>query len=239
MTSSRHPKGRVTRTVALGLLAALGAGLAAGCNRTTTSSIDVADYDYRKRHPILIAEEPETLTLPIGMKAGELSPEIARAIEGFVRDYRESGTGFLTIQVPSGSANEVAALNAGRAAQAIVVQSGVPASLVRFAPYRVGDHAKLGAVQLTFLKLKATTPECGVWPEDAGAEAANRDYFNFGCAYQQNLAAMVANPADLVRPRAEDPANGARRSKVIQDYSQGKETKSESTLNGGNDISEF
>ena len=31
----------------------------------------------------------------------------------------------------------------------------------------------------------------------------NRPYWNLGCANQRNLAAMVANPADLVQPRGE------------------------------------
>jgi type IV pilus biogenesis protein CpaD/CtpE len=41
---------------------------------------------------------------------------------------------------------------------------------------------------------------------------------------------MVANPADLVRPREMAPANGARRAKVITNYSKGEETKSATTL---------
>jgi len=34
----------------------------------------------------------------------------------------------------------------------------------------------------------------------------NKSYYNFGCAYQRNMAAMVDNPADLVQPRPETPA---------------------------------
>jgi type IV pilus biogenesis protein CpaD/CtpE len=41
---------------------------------------------------------------------------------------------------------------------------------------------------------------------------------------------MVANPADLVAPQPMSPASGARRAKVITDYSDGAETKSDTTL---------
>ena len=56
--------------------------------------------------------------------------------------------------------------------------------------------------------------------------STTRSYHNFGCAAQQNLAAMVANPADLIRPQPMAPANGARRAKVITDYGAGRQTPS-------------
>jgi pilus assembly protein CpaD len=58
----------------------------------------------------------------------------------------------------------------------------------------------------------------------------NRDFFenqppwNFGCATQRNLAAMVDNPADLVQPRGETPASEMRRTTVGAAYQQGKPT---------------
>jgi pilus assembly protein CpaD len=38
----------------------------------------------------------------------------------------------------------------------------------------------------------------------------NKPYYNFGCAYQRNLAAMVDNPSDLVQPRPKRPPIRAR-----------------------------
>jgi pilus assembly protein CpaD len=58
----------------------------------------------------------------------------------------------------------------------------------------------------------------------------NRGYFenqppwNFGCASQRNLAAMVDNPADLVQPRAETPAYTMRRTTVVEKYRAGTST---------------
>lgn len=224
---------RLKRALPGTLAALLAAALAAACE-TRNTAVHMSDHDYRQRHPILIAEDPEVLDIEVGMKAGELSPPIARAIRGFVADWRRNGTGAVTIQVPSASANETAAAEAAHAARRILLQAGVPPSHLRVAPYHFGDLGGTAPLRLSFLKLKAVAPQCGLWPEDTSTEPQNRNYFNFGCANQANTAAMVADPGDFVAPRALDPANGARRAKVVTDYSQGRDTKSDTTLIGNN-----
>lgn len=226
------------RRAALCGAALLLAAVSAGCSTTGTSDVNLADHDYRLRHPIMISNAPEVLDIRVGMSGPALSPEIEAAVREYVRGYQRDGTGSLTIQVPTASANEVAAASTGRAVHYALVRAGVPRASIVVAPYHVGDHAKVASLRLSYLRVKATTPECGIWPDTAPADYRNKDYHNFGCASQQNLAAMVANPADLVSPRPLSPANGARRAKVITDYSQGAETKSSGTLNiddlGGN-----
>ena len=50
----------------------------------------------------------------------------------------------------------------------------------------------------------------------------NVHYWNFGCASQRNLAAMVENPADLVQPRGETPPYTGRRTTVLDKYHRGE-----------------
>jgi pilus assembly protein CpaD len=197
-----------------------------GCTTTATSDVNPADFNYRERHPILLSEEPEVLDLRVGMNGPALSPEIEAAIRDYVAEYRADGTGAITIQVPVGSANEVAAASTGRAVHYALVRAGVPQSHVDIAPYHVGDHSEVAALRVSYLRVKAVVPRCGIWPERSPNDFRNSDSYNFGCASQQNLAAMVADPADFVRPHPMAPANGARRAKVITDYSTGAETKS-------------
>ena len=52
----------------------------------------------------------------------------------------------------------------------------------------------------------------------------NQPYWNFGCAMQRNLAAMVDNPADLVQPRGEIPPYAPRRSVVLDKWHKGQTT---------------
>jgi pilus assembly protein CpaD len=67
-----------------------------------------------------------------------------------------------------------------------------------------------------------------LWPEDLGPSILNRrssenkDYYNFGCSTQRNLAAMIDNPADLVQPRPETPAYTARRNVAFERYRRGE-----------------
>jgi Pilus biogenesis CpaD protein (pilus_cpaD)/Pilus formation protein N terminal region len=50
----------------------------------------------------------------------------------------------------------------------------------------------------------------------------NRPYYNFGCASQRNLAAMVANPHDMVQPRAETPPWTAKRTFGTEKWRKGE-----------------
>jgi len=73
-------------------------------------------------------------------------------------------------------------------------------------------------------KSGAYAKDCGNWPKDLTETARNEQYENFGCAQQNNLAAMVANPKDLERPRKQSPADATRRSNVIDKYREGEAT---------------
>jgi len=72
----------------------------------------------------------------------------------------------------------------------------------------------------------AHAEECGNWPEDMTRTAQNTTYENFGCSQQNNIAAMVADPRDLIRPRPTAPADAMRRSKVFDKYREGTEVSS-------------
>lgn len=67
---------------------------------------------------------------------------------------------------------------------------------------------------------------CGQWPHDIGpadmeVNATNRPHWNHGCATQHNLAAMVANPNDLLQPRAEGAVDQTRRQTALGKYRAG------------------
>jgi pilus assembly protein CpaD len=57
-----------------------------------------------------------------------------------------------------------------------------------------------------------------------GRYSENKEYYNFGCATQRNLAAMVDNPSDLEQPRSETAAYTARRTAAFEKYRRGEST---------------
>ncbi|WP_170181876.1 CpaD family pilus assembly lipoprotein [Phreatobacter stygius] len=69
--------------------------------------------------------------------------------------------------------------------------------------------------------------QCGQWPHDLGPSDGamsnlNKTYWNFGCATQQNLAAMVAQPSDLLHPRAQGELDSTRRQTALARYRRGE-----------------
>jgi pilus assembly protein CpaD len=223
MSTAKHSLSRIARVMLSGAALAALATLSAGCSTTATSDVNPSDYDYRLRHPILVSEEPEVMNMPVGMRGPAISPEIETAIREYAGEYRADGTGSITIQVPMGSANEVAAASTGRAVHYALVRSGVSRGHIQVAPYEVGDHAKIAPLRLAYLRVKAVVPRCGIWPDANQGSYLNKDYHNFGCAQQQNLAAMVANPADFMKPRPMGPADGYRRADIISKYRRGED----------------
>jgi len=73
-------------------------------------------------------------------------------------------------------------------------------------------------VRVSYARLRAHTDQCGRWPEDMLDTSENKHYADFGCSYQNNLAAQMANPADLLGPRKQTSIDAANRSKVIDVY---------------------
>ncbi len=73
-------------------------------------------------------------------------------------------------------------------------------------------------------KSGAQVKSCGNWPNDLTETSENDAFENFGCAHQNNIAAMVADPQDLVRPRKQAPSDAMRRSKIFDKYREGQAT---------------
>jgi pilus assembly protein CpaD len=209
----------LARTVSILALTA-GSLIVAGCTETigTSDVPNMREYDYRQRHPIVLSNEPEVFDMHVGMRGPALSAKLETAIRQYVSEYRADGNGPITIQVPTGAANTIAAASTGHAVHYALVRAGVPRGLIDVAPYEVGDHSKTATLRISYLRVKAVVPTCGLWPTGSDTNFENTDSFNFGCAQQQNLAAMVANPADLIRPRPMDPPSGARRANTMQIY---------------------
>jgi pilus assembly protein CpaD len=69
-------------------------------------------------------------------------------------------------------------------------------------------------------------PACPDWSKPEADEPENRPSSNYGCATETNLAAMIANPADLVKPREDNTANGNTLARGVELYNSGGLAKS-------------
>ena len=186
--------------------------LVCGCNtdQQQVAAVPEVPTDYRQRHPITISEADHSIEIFVGSNRGELSAAQRADVLAFAQTWRREATGGVVVDLPVGTSNERAAAEAVRAIRSILAAGGVPRDGIVVRGYHPPD-SKLAAIRITYPKIVAQAGPCGLWPEDVGP-SMNRDFFenqppwNFGCASQRNLAAMVDNPADLVQPRGETPA---------------------------------
>jgi pilus assembly protein CpaD len=91
------------------------------------------------------------------------------------------------------------------------------------APVTEGGVAP-GYVRVVASRASASVAGCPKW-EDKGVDSPLRTNTNYGCAFNSNLAAMVANPDDLVHGR-EASGDGASvtAGRAVRSYREGQPT---------------
>jgi pilus assembly protein CpaD len=224
---------RLLSKSALRLLVPLGVLTLAGCagtvDRMKTSTIPMNDY--RKRHPILLSESAQKLDIFPAPDVRGLDSRSAGQVVEFGRLYRASGHGPINIFVPDGKSSPYhrETLEAIRRALAY---GGARAQLT-VTHYPAVNPGLASPLRLSFTGLKAkVADQCGQWPSDLASGSSlegweNKPYWNFGCSYQSAFAAQVADPRDLVGPRAEDPADTQMWSRAIVSLRKGSDPTTE------------
>ncbi|WP_261404878.1 CpaD family pilus assembly protein [Chenggangzhangella methanolivorans] len=173
----------------------------------------------------MLAEGSTRLDLPVGAGAQGLTSRQKEDVRAFAADWRKNGRGPIGMMAPAGAFGATAVRSA-------LASAGVPATQIVSQRYTPAGPEEIGLVKLGYVKLKAQVSHaCGLWPDDLGSGGGdlygateNREYWNFGCANQQNLAAQVADPEDIARPRAEAPIYAARRQTIIEKHREGGDT---------------
>lgn len=231
MTQNRNIPARISHRMAI-LTAIVGATAALGGCKTVAQD-DVATSvpaDYRLRHPIVVEERLRSTEVFVGSFRGGLSATQRADVIAVGQNWLREGTGVITVEVPAQTPNARAAQDSKREIQSLLAATGVPPNAVATRNYTPNDPRQFATIRVGYPMIAASAGPCGTWPEDLGASIknksylSNRPYYNLGCASQRNLAAMVANPSDLVQPRPETPVYTARRTFALDKYRQGQST---------------
>lgn len=111
------------------------------------------------------------------------------------------------------SAREEVARVAGR--YGLLVSEGAPVTEGVIPP---------GAVRVVVTRTRASVPGCPNWSQPSSPNHSNELMSNFGCGVNANLAAMVANPADLISGRENAGMDATVGNKAIEIYRTRKPT---------------
>jgi len=221
--SITRPAGAARSLASLAATIALvaAAGLGAGC-----ASYDRSHYvagavpdDYRTRHPIVVRQSENSEDIVVSPNSRGLSYRDRAVAQTFASRFNQSGSSRMAILVPAGSPNQAAATRVAQQIVVVMAEKGISRRRISIQSYNAGQHGDAATVRLVYTGTTAEVESaCGQWDEDIVETSQNRNYQNFGCATQKNLAAMVANPEDLLGPRGVSEIDATRRTNVINDW---------------------
>ncbi len=197
---------------------------------TACSSAEPGAFPQEPAANPTVSQVTARLALPLSGRGGTLTPaERARAV-AFIDAYRDGGRGPLlaVLTAPSSSS----AGQVGAALREVAVKRGLtPDALVISSA--IGGEA---GVTLLYSDFVAKPPGCK--PEIVfNFNPTQALSPNYGCSIANNLAAMIAHPADLLGPALESAADGARVGRTIDLYRQGKATQADVNRNDTNQLS--
>lgn len=188
-----------------------------GCSQAQHINVGELPDDYRTNHPIRVVKQERRFDLALSPDMKKLTEQHNQVLGYAFALYKEEGVGGIIVQRPSDTSNAKAGVRISKAAIGYLRNQGLPNSAILQRQYNVRPGAS-AVVRVTFESYEAKVGPCGRWPRDILDTSDNKHYANFGCSVQNNLAAQVANPRDLIQPRVSTSIDAERRQYVLQQY---------------------
>jgi len=164
--------------------------------------------------------EPGLDRIALAVHETGLSANQRAALDALVGRFAMEGAPVLVIEAPAGG--DPAAAQAAWNVKAAFEAAGVPGERIQLVGYAAPDPR--APVLVGFETVQAVVQQCGAQWGNLGRTGDNQSASNFGCAVTANLAAQIADPRDIVAPRAMTPADAGRRSVVFDAYREGAQT---------------
>jgi len=190
------------RIVSMALITALGLTVTACGSTTANRSV------YSERQPVV---SKSNFVLDLSAGNGGLSASEQNRLSGWF-DALELGYGDrVSIDDPRYSASAVAKA----AVENIVASYGLLIS--ETAPVTEGN-VPAGLMRVVVMRTSASVPGCPDYSHRSHTDFQARTSANYGCGTNSTLAAMIADPEDLVRGQNADGEDQAQASKAIRAY---------------------
>ena len=177
MTINRHIAGALALTLGLST---------AACSGPAWDNTSL----YSARQPVI---ERTTYTLDVASGYDGLSIPEQQRLAGWFDAMNLRYGDRVSIEDPVGSGATKSAIAAIAARHGILLADGAPVTQ---------GYVQPGTARVVITRSSASVPNCPNWDRKVDANYANATAPGYGCAVNGNLAAMVANPEDLVAGQA-------------------------------------
>ncbi|MBJ6120721.1 CpaD family pilus assembly protein [Sphingomonas mollis] len=162
------------------LLACLIPALAvSGCTGTRNRGLESV-------HQPVVARTDYVLDLQTA--GGSLASGEAQRLQGWLAGLRTGYGDRIAIDDPAAGSRDAVA----------EIVSGFGLLLADDAPVSAGTVAP-GTVRIVVSRMRAHVPGCPDWSRDSSVDYEQNTSSGYGCSTNSNLAAMIANPQDLIR----------------------------------------
>ncbi len=199
--------------------------LMAACDHTYSRKDEYTGSLYKfahTNHPIHVDRGVLSMAIAVGGRDRKLLPEKRDELQMFLNYYRNQGTGRITVQMPVRPSAQASIEQVAHEMQREMEDMSIGPESLRVRKYVSRDAYPV--IRLSFERYVAKASECGGWNQNLGQDENNGNSDYWGCAMQNNLAAMVANPRDLKGPRGWSPRDARRRDKVFDKHIKGEVT---------------
>ena len=179
------------------------------------------------RNPVTARSTTEVLEVALNPADSQLRRNEVYKLKAFLADYNARGHGPLLMVAPKGGENPQLAVDAVAEARQMAWEAGIEYSQISGSAYAASSRPG-GPLILAFTAYDALAPDCPMLSEmDFANATSNSDLPTLGCAVRTNMAAMIADPADLYGQRGLDASDTLRRELQLEKWRTGEPTGAE------------
>lgn len=167
----------------------------------------------------------------VAAQGGQLSPSEQDRLQGWfdAMGLRYGDRVAVEDSSPYGTTAAQSAIRAMVERRGLLMSADVPVTTGGVPP---------GHLRVTIARASAHVPGCPDWSSKFSANIVNATSSNYGCATNSNLAAMVADPNDLIKGARSERSDPAAATRPINTYRTKPQTgagalKESSTSSGG------
>ena len=204
-----------------------GAALLAGCQSKNDPGNVPAEYysgTTLDRNAIGVTQHTEYLEVMLDPRDTQLRLDEVAKVRSFLNTYTDVGHGPLVVSMPKHAENPQLAVGAVSEVRQLAWEAGVDYEDIMGAAYDANGRA-ITPVVMAFKTFKAVAPKCkSLAEQDIANAVSNSDLPSLGCAVRTNMAAMIAEPADLLGERELSEGDLVRRSNQLQLWRTGETT---------------